>query len=104
MQHVGPLVGPAVPPRRPGPRNTGFTGEVTISCVGASLSSWRAEWTYGAGRRITQAWNAQCARSGATVRCTSASHNGTVPNDSSVTFGFNGSWSGGNPSPSVTLG
>ncbi|WP_262056197.1 endo-1,4-beta-xylanase [Streptomyces sp. STR69] len=84
--------------------NTGFTGQVTISCSGASLSSWKANWTYGAGQQITQAWNATCTQSGAAVSCTNASYNGTVPDGGSVTFGFNASWSGSNPVPVVTLG
>ncbi|MET7680096.1 endo-1,4-beta-xylanase [Streptomyces sp. NPDC005423] len=84
--------------------NTGFTGQVTIACSGASLSSWKANWTYGAGQRITQAWNATCTQSGAAVSCANASYNGSVPDGGSVTFGFNGTWSGGNSVPTVTLG
>ncbi|MGX9883488.1 endo-1,4-beta-xylanase [Streptomyces sp. NPDC002276] len=84
--------------------NTGFTGQVTIACTGTALSSWRATWTYGAGQQLTQAWNAVCTQSGATVSCANASYNGTVPDGGSVTFGFNASWSGSNPVPVVTLG
>ncbi|MDC2955376.1 endo-1,4-beta-xylanase [Streptomyces gilvifuscus] len=84
--------------------NTGFTGQVTVSCSGASLSSWTANWTFGAGQRITQAWNATCTQSGSSVSCANASYNGSVPDGGSVTFGFNGSWSGSNPVPTVTLG
>ncbi|TQJ89412.1 endo-1,4-beta-xylanase [Streptomyces sp. SLBN-31] len=84
--------------------NTGFTGQVTVSCSGASLSSWKANWTFGAGQRITQAWNATCTQSGSSVSCANASYNGSVPDGGSVTFGFNGSWSGSNPVPAVTLG
>ncbi|NUP62268.1 MAG: endo-1,4-beta-xylanase [Nonomuraea sp.] len=84
--------------------DTGFTGQVTIACSGASLSSWKASWTFGAGQRITQAWNATCTQSGSAVGCANASYNGSVPDGGSVTFGFNGSWSGSNPVPAVTLG
>ncbi|MER5447909.1 endo-1,4-beta-xylanase [Streptomyces sp. NPDC002766] len=84
--------------------NTGFTGQVTVSCSGASLSSWKANWTFGAGQQITQAWNATCTQSGSSVSCANASYNGSVPDGGSVTFGFNGSWSGSNPVPTVTLG
>ncbi|MFJ5776702.1 endo-1,4-beta-xylanase [Streptomyces sp. NPDC093094] len=83
--------------------NSGFTGQVRISCSGGALSSWRAGWTFGAGQRITQSWNANCTQSGTAVTCSNASYNGTVPDGSSVTFGFNGSWSGSNPVPVVTL-
>lgn len=84
--------------------NAGFTGQVTIACSGASLSSWKASWTYGAGQQITQAWNATCTQSGAAVSCANATYNGTVPDGGAVTFGFNASWSGSNPVPVVTLG
>ncbi|MEU1406261.1 endo-1,4-beta-xylanase [Streptomyces sp. NPDC005728] len=84
--------------------NTGFTGQVTISCSGASLSSWKANWTFGAGQQITQAWNAACTQSGTAVSCANASYNGAVPDGGSVTFGFNASWSGSNPVPAVTVG
>lgn len=84
--------------------NTGFTGNVTISCSGAALSSWKVTWTYGAGQQITQAWNAGCTQSGAAVTCVNASYNGSVPDGGSVSFGFNASWSGSNPVPTVTLG
>ncbi|GAB2948439.1 endo-1,4-beta-xylanase [Streptomyces heilongjiangensis] len=85
--------------------NTGFTGQVTISCAaGSSLSSWRATWTFGAGQRISQAWNATCTQTQAAVSCANASWNGSVPSGGSVTFGFNASWSGSNPAPTVTLG
>ncbi|MFI6039727.1 endo-1,4-beta-xylanase [Streptomyces sp. NPDC051315] len=84
--------------------NTGFTGQVRIACSGAALTSWKVSWTYGAGQRITQAWNANCTQSGATVTCSNAPYNGTVSDGGAVTFGFNGSWSGSNPVPTVTLG
>ncbi|MER5523973.1 endo-1,4-beta-xylanase [Streptomyces sp. NPDC002677] len=83
--------------------NTGFTGQVTISCSGASLASWKVTWTYGAGQQITQAWNAVCTQSGTAVSCANASYNGRVADGGSVTFGFNASWSGSNPVPTLTL-
>ncbi|WP_416972329.1 endo-1,4-beta-xylanase [Streptomyces sp. 4F14] len=83
--------------------NTGFTGNVVISCSGAALSSWRATWSFGAGQAVTQAWNATCTQSGAAVSCANASYNGTVPDGGSVSFGFNGSWNGSNPVPTVTV-
>ncbi|QFQ99843.1 endo-1,4-beta-xylanase [Streptomyces phaeolivaceus] len=85
--------------------NTGFTGNVTISCAaGSSLSSWRVTWTFGAGQQVGQAWNATCTQTGAAVSCANASWNGGVPSGGSVSFGFNGTWTGSNPLPTVTLG
>lgn len=85
--------------------NTGFTGNVTIRCAaGSSLSSWRVTWTFGAGQQVGQAWNATCTQTGATVSCANAPWNGGVSSGGSVSFGFNGTWSGSNPVPTVTLG
>ncbi|MGW0613018.1 endo-1,4-beta-xylanase [Streptomyces sp. NPDC002788] len=84
--------------------STGYTGQVRIACSGASLSSWKANWTFGAGQRITQAWNASCTQTGSAVSCANAPYNGSVADGGSVTFGFNGSWSGSNPVPVVALG
>ncbi|MFF9816931.1 endo-1,4-beta-xylanase [Streptomyces sp. NPDC014006] len=84
--------------------NSGFTGQVRISCTGASLSSWKASWSFGAGQQLTQAWNAGCTQSGAAVTCSNISYNGTVPDGGSVTFGFNANWSGSNPVPAVSVG
>ncbi|WP_320779668.1 endo-1,4-beta-xylanase [Streptomyces sp. CRN 30] len=83
--------------------NTGFTGQVRIACSGAALSSWKVSWTYGAGQRITQSWNAGCTQTGTQVTCSNAAYNGSVPDGGAVTFGFNASWSGSNPVPTVTL-
>ena len=77
-----------------------FTGNVTISCSGASLKGWKVEWDYPAGQQLSQAWNSLCTQSGTHVTCTNADYNGTVPDGGSVTFGFNATWRGSNPIPS----
>ncbi|MCF6521907.1 endo-1,4-beta-xylanase [Streptomyces sp. JJ36] len=79
--------------------NTGFTGNVAITCSGGSLNGWTVSWDFPAGQRLSQAWNAGCTQSGARVTCTNAGWNGTVPDGGSVSFGFNAEWSGSNPSP-----
>ena len=78
----------------------GFTGNVTISCSGASLKGWQVEWDYPAGQQLSQAWNSLCTQSGTHVTCTNADYNGTVPDGGSVAFGFNATWRGSNPVPS----
>ncbi|WP_377271430.1 endo-1,4-beta-xylanase [Peterkaempfera sp. SMS 1(5)a] len=85
--------------------NVGFTANITISCAaGSSLNGWKANWTFGAGQAISPpAWNATCTQSGSAVSCSNLSYNGSVPSGGSVSFGFNGTWSGSNPIPTVTL-
>lgn len=55
-------------------------------------------------RRIGRACNAACAQTGTAVSCVHASHNGTVPDGGSVTFGSNAPRIGGHPLPTVMLG
>ncbi|OKK04955.1 endo-1,4-beta-xylanase [Streptomyces sp. CB03234] len=83
----------------------GFTANVTITCPpGASLTNWQAAWDFGAGQRLTHVWNATCRQEGTRVTCSPAPWNGSVPPGGSVSFGFNGTWSGSNPIPAVTVG
>ncbi|SFD40285.1 glycoside hydrolase family 6 protein [Streptomyces aidingensis] len=77
----------------------GFTGQVTISCDGSSLSGWQVTWTWPGNQQLTQTWNGSCSQSGAVVTCSSAPWNGTVPDGGSVTIGFNATYSGSNPPP-----
>jgi hypothetical protein len=77
----------------------GFTGDVTVTDLGDPISGWTLTWSFGAGQQVTQAWNATVTQSGAQVTARNASYNGGLGTNASVTFGFNGSWSGSNPIP-----
>lgn len=78
--------------------NGGFTADVTVT-VGDPVNGWRLGWTFPAGQRVTQAWNATVAASGSQVTATNASWNAAIGANASVSFGFNGSWTGSNPAP-----
>ncbi|WP_431894393.1 non-reducing end alpha-L-arabinofuranosidase family hydrolase [Micromonospora haikouensis] len=77
----------------------GFGANVSITNLGDPVSSWTLTWSYGAGQTVTQAWNATVTQSGATVTAKNVSYNGSIATNASVSFGFNGSWSGSNPVP-----
>ncbi|MEU8050094.1 MULTISPECIES: non-reducing end alpha-L-arabinofuranosidase family hydrolase [Micromonospora] len=77
----------------------GFGANVSITNLGDPLSSWTLTWSYGAGQTVTQAWNATVTQSGAAVTAKNVSYNGAIATNASVSFGFNGSWSGSNPAP-----
>lgn len=79
----------------------GFTASVTVTNLGDPVSGWRLGWTYGAGQTVTQAWNATVTSSGAQVTATNLSYNGGLATNASVTFGFNGTWTGSNPAPTT---
>jgi hypothetical protein len=77
----------------------GFGANVSITNLGDPLSSWTLTWSYGVGQSVTQAWNATVTQSGSAVTAKSMSYNGSVPTNGTVSFGFNGSWTGSNPVP-----
>ncbi|GAA4607684.1 hypothetical protein BJY16_006457 [Actinoplanes octamycinicus] len=77
----------------------GFGANVAITNLGDPLSDWTLTWSYGAGQTVTQAWNATVTQSGSAVTAKNMSYNGSVGTGASVSFGFNGSWTGSNPVP-----
>ncbi|PSM38089.1 endo-1,4-beta-xylanase [Streptomyces dioscori] len=82
--------------------NTGFTAQVTLRNTSTTaVNGWRLAWTWPAGQSVTQAWNATVTQSGSAVTAANASYNAAVPPGAAVTFGFNGSWSGGNTAPTA---
>ncbi|WP_183220689.1 non-reducing end alpha-L-arabinofuranosidase family hydrolase [Actinoplanes campanulatus] len=77
----------------------GFNADVSITNLGDPLSSWTLTWSYGAGQTVTQAWNATVTQSGSAVTAKNVAYNGSVATGGTVSFGFNGSWTGSNPVP-----
>src|SRR3982750_3767853 len=82
----------------------GFGANVSITNLGDPLSGWTLTWSYGAGQTVTQAWNATVTQSGSAVTAKNVSYNGSVGTNGTVSFGFNGSWTGSNPSPTSFAG
>ncbi|TDO36532.1 non-reducing end alpha-L-arabinofuranosidase family hydrolase [Paractinoplanes brasiliensis] len=78
----------------------GFGANVSITNLGDAVNGWTLTWSYSAGQTVTQAWNATVTQSGSNVTAKNASYNGSIATGSSVSFGFNGSWTGSNPVPS----
>ncbi|MFF3377668.1 glycoside hydrolase family 6 protein [Streptomyces sp. NPDC002680] len=84
--------------------NTGFTAAVTITNNSAAKSSWAVKWSYAGNQQVTSGWNAKITQSGTAVTAVNETYNGTLGTGSSVSFGFNGSYSGTNAIPtSFTL-
>src|SRR4051812_37755409 len=77
----------------------GFGANVSITNLGDPLSSWTLTWSYDAGQSVTQAWNATVTQSGSAVTAKNVGYNGSVATNATVSFGFNGSWTGTNPAP-----
>jgi len=79
----------------------GFGANLTVTNLGAPVSSWRVGWTFGAGQTIQQLWNGTVSQSGAQVSVSNAAYNGTLGTGASTSFGFNGAWTGSNPVPTA---
>ena len=79
----------------------GFGAGVTINNLGDAVNGWLLTWSFGAGQQITQIWNATHTQSGTTVTAANVGYNAAIPSGGSTTFGFNGSYTSGNPSPTA---
>jgi cellulose 1,4-beta-cellobiosidase len=81
--------------------DTGFTANVTVTNNSAAKSSWSVKWAYAGNQKVTSAWNAKVSQSGTAVTAANESYNGTLATGASVSFGFQGSYSGTNAIPAT---
>ncbi|MEU7723474.1 glycoside hydrolase family 6 protein [Streptomyces tibetensis] len=81
--------------------DTGFTAAVTITNSAAAKSGWSVKWSYAGNQKIASGWNAKMSQSGSTVTATNESYNGTLATGGSVSFGFQGTYSGTNAVPAT---
>jgi hypothetical protein len=77
----------------------GFGAHVTIKNLGDPISSWSLAWSYPKGQHVTHAWNATVTQNGSQVTAANVGYNMSVASNTTVSFGFNGSWNGSNPAP-----
>ena len=81
--------------------DSGFTAAVTVTNNSAVKSSWAVKWSYAGNQKVTSGWNAKLSQSGTGVTAANESYNGTLGTGSSVSFGFNGTYSGTNALPTA---
>ncbi|MFI1358567.1 glycoside hydrolase family 6 protein [Streptomyces sp. NPDC020898] len=81
--------------------STGFTAAVTITNNSAAKSSWAAKWSYAGNQQVTSGWNAKLSQSGTAVTAANETYNGSLATGGSVSFGFNGTYSGTNAIPTT---
>jgi hypothetical protein len=77
----------------------GFGANVSITNLGDAVNGWQLTWSFGAGQTITQLWNGSVTQTGSQVSVANAAYNATLATGSTVSFGFNGGWTGSNPAP-----
>ncbi|WP_327698710.1 glycoside hydrolase family 6 protein [Streptomyces sp. NBC_00459] len=81
--------------------STGFTAAVSVTNNSAAKSSWAVKWSYAGNQQVTSGWNAKFSQSGTAVTAANETYNGTLATGGSVSFGFNGSYSGTNALPTT---
>ncbi|MFF7467917.1 glycoside hydrolase family 6 protein [Streptomyces sp. NPDC008092] len=79
----------------------GFTAAVTVTNNSAAKSSWSVKWSYAGNQQVTSYWNTKLTQSGTAVTANNETYNGTLATGGSVSFGFNGSYSGTNAIPTA---
>ncbi len=82
----------------------GFNAAIAIKNTGSTaISSWTLQFSFPGSQEITSDWDGNFTQSGNAVTITNASWNGSIAAGGSLgsQTGFNGSWSGSNPSPTA---
>ncbi|UWE11277.1 poly(ethylene terephthalate) hydrolase family protein [Actinacidiphila bryophytorum] len=80
----------------------GFQGEVKVTAGGQPVSGWTVRWTLGSGQGISQVWNGTATTSGSEVSVRNESYNGSLQPSASTTFGFLGTGTPVDLSPTCT--
>ncbi|GLX05411.1 cellulose-binding domain-containing protein [Microbispora sp. NBRC 16548] len=83
----------------------GFTAAITIQNLGNAINGWTLGFTFpDSGQKVDTGWSATFNQSGQNVTATNVDYNAAIATGASLSIGFNGSWSGSNPTPaSFTL-
>jgi poly(hydroxyalkanoate) depolymerase family esterase len=80
--------------------NNGFTANVTVTNSSTTaVNGWTVQWSWSGNQRVTNSWNTTLTQSGADVTARNVSYNATIAPGASVTFGFQGTYSGTNQAP-----
>ena len=80
--------------------STGFGASVAVTNLGDPISGgWTLEWDFPGNQQAGQGWNGTFSQSGKHVTVRSPSWGGALATGSTVTPGFNGTYSGTNDKP-----
>jgi O-glycosyl hydrolase len=71
----------------------GFTAQVVITNTGTTtINGWSLTFTFPGDEQLTENYNGGYSQSGENATLTNASYNGTITAGSSITDGFQGTW------------
>jgi O-glycosyl hydrolase len=80
----------------------GFTAQVVIANTGTTtINGWSLTYTYPGDQKVTDNFNGGFSQTGENVTLTNASYNGTITPGSSITDGFQGTWTANDTSPAT---
>jgi cellulase/cellobiase CelA1 len=75
---------------------------VTVTDTGtAAVNGWTLVWTFPGDQKIGQLWNAAYTQSGETVTAANESYNASIAPGSSASFGFTGTYTNSDASPTA---
>jgi Cellulose binding domain/Histidine kinase len=78
----------------------GFVADITVTNTGREpIDGWLMTFSYTAGQKMANGWNAIVSQNGATITAEAASGNTRIAPGGSMTFGLQGTWNGRNPVP-----
>jgi hypothetical protein len=78
----------------------GFTANVTIANTGSTaINGWTLAFTFPGDQKITNTWSGVTTQSGQNVSVTNVGYNAAIPAAGSTSFGFQGTWTGSDASP-----
>ncbi|GIJ48347.1 hypothetical protein Val02_52330 [Virgisporangium aliadipatigenens] len=82
--------------------NTGLTASVTVANTGTTpINGWSLAFTLPAGQRISYSWSTTITGTSGAVTAANASYNGTIPPNSSTSFGFQATHTGDTGRPTA---
>ncbi|MGH3122805.1 MAG: cellulose binding domain-containing protein, partial [Streptosporangiaceae bacterium] len=80
----------------------GFVASVSIANPGpAAINGWTLAFSFPGDQKITNAWSGSVTQSGANVSIANAGYNGTIAAGSSVSLGFQGTWTSSDAAPAA---
>ncbi len=80
--------------------DVGFVANFLIqNNTGVSFNGWNLTFTFTGNQAISNLWNGSVLQRGQSVRVTNATYNANFANNSTVSFGFQASYSGTNGNP-----
>lgn len=80
----------------------GFVATLTITNTGTTtVNGWTLTFGFPGDQKVSSAWGATVAQSGATVTAVSADYDATIAPGAGVTFGIQGTWATADTAPTA---